>query len=385
MQNTALHCSVELFCRLSGASKHSACRSRRTCPPHSVLPFGPSDGAAADPGQNFARRRLRRHGAVRRPVTEFFAILVASPARIVLALLADERQLGHPPHALVGVGRSEHSSAVAIDERQMALTEDDGVGPRLWQKTAVLAGFTGRAQRAALAAFDQTRKFLLIALSVCRVLSTLGDIQGPFDSILKQPMAKNGAAVVDQDQIGLARCYPQPAPSHLPKQTDLLGWSSEDDATDGREVEALGQHHTVADELGLAGRQTGENSVAFGLRRCAIDVFGAHLRLQKLIFDVDRMRDVDAEHQGLPSLAVSVPVGDDVADQIVAVHAIGKLLDDVIPLPGLDTLQIGSGRRVIDRGDQTAPLDQFGDLRTFDKLVKEVAQSSPITPTWRGR
>ena len=61
------------------------------------------------------------------------------------------------------------------------------------------------------------------------------------------------------------------------------------------------------------------------------------------------MRDVNAEHQSLPALAVLVPVADDIADQIVAVHPVGKLIDGVIALPGLDALQIRLGRRVVDR------------------------------------
>ena len=44
-----------------------------------------------------------------------------------------------------------------------------------------------------------------------------------------------------------------------------------------------------------------------------------------------------------------VPVGDDVADQVGPVHPVGKLIDDIVALPGFDTAQVWFGRRVVDR------------------------------------
>ena len=52
--------------------------------------------------------------------------------------------------------------------------------------------------------------------------------------------------------------------------------------------------------------------------------------LDELIADVDRVRDVDGKGHGLPALAELVPVGDDVADQLRPVHAIGELALDVV-------------------------------------------------------
>jgi hypothetical protein len=39
-------------------------------------------------------------------------------------------------------------------------------------------------------------------------------------------------------------------------------------------------------------------------------------------------------------------MADDVADQVVPVHALGELRLDVVTLPSLDTLQVGVGRRI---------------------------------------
>ena len=92
-----------------------------------------------------------------------------------------------PPHALVRIG-APLIGLDCVDAGEFAIAEDDRIRPALRQEAAVLAGFTAVAQRAALAAFDQPRDRLLVAGIVCRVLGSLGDVQGPLDRILEQPV-----------------------------------------------------------------------------------------------------------------------------------------------------------------------------------------------------
>ena len=59
--------------------------------------------------------------------------------------------------------------------------------------------------------------------------------------------------------------------------------------------------------------------------------------------NVDGVRDVDGEGDGLPALAVLVPVRDDVADQLRPIHALGELALDIIAGAGCVTpLRSGS-------------------------------------------
>ena len=61
----------------------------------------------------------------------------------------------------------------------------------------------------------------------------------------------------------------------------------------------------LVDDLGLAGRQSGKDCIAFGFGVDAIDVLGANTGFHEFVPDVHRMRNVDAEHQGLSALAVA--------------------------------------------------------------------------------
>ena len=151
-------------------------------------------------------------------------------------------------------------------------------------------------------------------------------------------MAVHSAAVIDQDEIGLAWRRSQSASCHLPEQTDLFGRSSKNDAADRRQVEAFGQDHAVTDDLGLAGRQPGKDCIALAFGRAAIQMLGANAGFDEFVLHVDAVGNVDTEHQSLLTLAMFVPVGNDVADQIITVHPIGELVDDVIALPGLDAV-----------------------------------------------
>ena len=155
-------------------------------------------------------------------------------------------------------------------------------------------------------------------------------IERPLDRILDEAVAEHGAAVIEHDGVGLAVGRSQHAADHLPVQAHLLRRARQDAAADFRHVPALGEHHAVRDELDLAGCQPRERGIAFWLRCRAVDVLGAHAGFDEFIAHMDRMRDVDGEGHGLPALAELVPVRDDVADQLRAIHAVGELGLDIV-------------------------------------------------------
>ena len=66
------------------------------------------------------------------------------------------------------------------------------------------------------------------------------------------------------------------------------------------------------------------------VRRPAVDVLGDARRRDELVADVDAVLDADGEADGLPALAELVPMGDDVADQLGRVHALGELALDIV-------------------------------------------------------
>ena len=119
-------------------------------------------------------------------------------------------------------------------------------------------------------------------------------------------------------------------------------------------VPAFGQHHAVRDDLDLAAGESGQRGIALGLGRRAVDVLAAHAGPDEFVADVDAVRDVDGEGDGLPALAVLVPVRDDVADQLGAIHAVGELGLDVVAVTGVHAAEIGIDRRVDARRHEEA-------------------------------
>ena len=94
------------------------------------------------------------------------------------------------------------------------------------------------------------------------------------------------------------------------------------------------------------------DGVALGLRRRAVDVLGADAGLDELIAQMDRVRDVDGEGDGLSALAEFMPVRHDIADQLGAIHAVGELTFVVIAGDGAHALEIRIDRRIGARLDQ---------------------------------
>ena len=66
------------------------------------------------------------------------------------------------------------------------------------------------------------------------------------------------------------------------------------------------------------------------------------------------MGDVAGEGDGLPGVAVFVPVGDDVADELGVVHALGEFALDVVTAPNPHATQVWPDRRIDARLDQEA-------------------------------
>src|ERR1700730_1380628 len=96
------------------------------------------------------------------------------------------------------------------------------------------------------------------------------------------------------------------------------------------------------------------------------------------------MRDVDRERHRLAALAELVPVGDDVADQLRLVHAIGELGLNVVAGLSTNACEIGIDRRIDAGLDQKSLLDQRRDLRALDDGLEDAAKPAPVSPAWRG-
>ena len=106
--------------------------------------------------------------------------------------------------------------------------------------------------------------------------------------------------------------------------------------------------------------------------------------LDELVADVDAVRDVDGEGDGLPALAVLVPVRDDVADQLRPIHAIGELGLDVVAVTRAHAAQIGIDRRIDARRHQDSRArSASGDLRAFDHRLEDAAEPAPVAAAWR--
>jgi hypothetical protein len=139
----------------------------------------------------------------------------------------------------------------------------------------------------------------------------------------------------------------------------------------------------VADDLGVAGCEPRQDDLALVLGRGAVEVFGAHASLNELIADVDAVTDAAGKCDSAPALAVLVPVRDDVADELVAIHPLGKLRLDIVTGLRPDAAQIWIDRRIDARPDEVALLDQVGDLRAFDHALEDAAEPSIIATARR--
>src|SRR5215813_11624165 len=113
------------------------------------------------------------------------------------------------------------------------------------------------------------------------------------------------------------------------------------------------------------------------------DRLGTHASLEELVADVDAMTDAAGEGDGLAALAIFVPVRDDVADELVPVHALGELGLDIVAGLRLDAVQVRVDRGVDPRLDQIALLDQVWHLRALDHGLEDAAEPAAVATAGR--
>ena len=112
-------------------------------------------------------------------------------------------------------------------------------------------------------------------------------------------------------------------------------------------------------------------------------MFGAHAGFDEFIAQVDRVLHTDGKANGFAALAVFVPMGDDVANQLRPVHPLGKLALNVIAGLHLHALKVRLRRRIDAGFNEIALLDQGRDLRRLDDRFEYAAQSAPVAAARR--
>ena len=207
-------------------------------------------------------------------------------------------------------------------------------------------------------------------------------VEAPDHRIFDEAVLKHGPGVVED---GASVCLVPGGllAGHLPIEADALGWPCQRAAANVGLVPAFGEHHAIHDDLDFASGQLGENFVALGLGRLAVDVLGLHAGFYELVFEVDRVGDGGSEHHGFAPLGVPVPVSDHVADEFGAVDALGQFGFDVVALPGVDAFEVGDGWGVDAGFDQKAEVDELFDLRRFDHGLERATEAAAISPAGR--
>jgi hypothetical protein len=125
-------------------------------------------------------------------------------------------------------------------------------------------------------------------------------------------------------------------------------------------------------------RIAARSSIGIEPSRCSARTPGAH----EFVADVDAVADAAGEGHGLAALAILEPVRDDVADELVPIHALGELGLDVVAGLRLDAAQIRIDWRVDPRLHQVPLLDEVGDLRALDHRVEDAAEPATIATAW---
>ena len=138
-------------------------------------------------------------------------------------------------------------------------------------------------------------------------------------------------------------------------------------------------------ELGFTAGEPRQDIVAIVFRGLAVEVLGAHAGAHELVTDMQTMGDVAGESDGLPALAEFVPVGDDVADELGVVHALGELALDVVTAPNPHAKQVWSDRRIDARLDQVAQRNECGICGASIIAGEDAAEAAAVTATGRGR
>ena len=113
-------------------------------------------------------------------------------------------------------------------------------------------------------------------------------------------------------------------------------------------------------------------------------MLGTDARFHKLVADVDAVTNAAGKRDRAPTLGVLVPVGNDVPDQLGAIHTVGKLILGIVAIADRDAFEIGIDRCIDPRLDEVSLLDQRRDLRRFGQDSEDAAEAAPIAAAWRG-
>ena len=241
------------------------------------------------------------------------------------------------------------------------------------------------AQRRALRAFQQARS----ALGVARVLVRLvfGEVVGierPTNAIFNETVAKHCAAVIQHDGIALALGGPQHPANHLAKKPILrVGRARMQHPTSGISQPSVKTMQLVTTSISPdASRASDASRSGFGVvpSMCSQRTpdFTNSSRMWMLCWTLTANATVRRRSTKL------VPVANDVADQLGAIHPVGELVLDVVAEPGMHAFQVGLDRRIDPRRHQPTALDQVGHLRAFDDGFKDAAEPATIAPARRG-
>src|SRR5262249_20722721 len=146
-----------------------------------------------------------------------------------------------------------------------------------WQETAVRTRLASHADYATLGAFEHPRPPAPVTASEVHGAFSLAIwIERPLDGILGEAVPKHSTRVVQDDGVSLAVGRAQHPTDHLAIQTHFACGPRQNAAAHFRHIPALGQHHAVGDEFGLARFQTLQNFIALLLWRSPVYMLGPH-------------------------------------------------------------------------------------------------------------
>src|SRR5215470_7461213 len=95
------------------------------------------------------------------------------------------------------------------------------------------------------------------------------------------------------------------------------------------------------------------------------------------------MSDARRKDDGVASCCEAMPMGDDVADELRLVHALGKLRLDVIASFNAYTVQVRLRRSIDAASHEVAAPDQLSDIGALDQRLEHVPEPAPIASAWR--
>src|SRR5262249_45008272 len=154
-------------------------------------------------------------------------VLVRDPSALVTALHSDVSEHAMPTRACFGIVRLA-IRATTLDESEFAIGDEHVARRALRQESAIRAWFSAEPQRAALAALEQLAGLVRLPCDVSRAGCLALWIQRPRHPVFGQSVMEDGAAVIENDSIGLAVSRTQAASDHLAEQAHFFRRPRED-------------------------------------------------------------------------------------------------------------------------------------------------------------